>query len=524
MKNIVVFVFIIGSHLMFAQNRIILQQSYFKEKFIFHSKNKSIETFFPANINQLNLTYLNRDSIIVYSDLENYIFKRFLVEVKKQDINLSITPIINYSKGRVGSLDTNYWPVYRNTRGVYMEGDILNKIGFNFSFCENQARFQDYEGAYFNQQGENYIKYYGKYSIQNAMIPGASRTKPFKVGGYDYAYSTGNIHINFHPKFKVEFGNNQHFIGSGYRSLILSDNSSNAPSLRFKWKINRFFDYQVLYRKQLNLFRKPYTWAVESNYETKLFAASYLTFKPNDAISISWFNGGNQLRGDSIIMHKLDARQLIPLPLFQNDILIGNQSIINGITGLNIDVAFKKIRVYAQLVADKYNSNWLGAGQVGLYYFDAFGVKNFQVQCEWNQVPKNFYAANRAKLSYSNYNLPSAHPKGNNFKELFIKLGYTYNRLYVNSRTNIYFTQGGNLQQQFLTNSIFNSSPTFLNLKDGNTVLENVEFGYRFNRLYNGTFFVNYQGRASSFNKIDLTYQCLMLGVRTSITNEYFDF
>ena len=524
MKFGVIFVFVCWGSMLFGQNRILLQQTYFKEKFIYCSKNKSVETFFPANENQLNLAHLNRDSVPVYTDFEEYLFKRFPIEVKKQNFKLSIAPIINYSKGRVGKLDTNYWPVYRNTRGVYFEGDLLNKIGFNFTFCENQAHFQGYENEYFNQQGEKYIKSYGVYSVQNAMIPGASRTKTFKVDGYDYAFSSGNIHINFHPKFQIEIGNNQHFIGSGYRSLLLSDNSSNAPSLRFKWKINRFFNYQILYSKQLNLYRKPYTQAVESSYESKIFAASYLTFKPKESISISWFTGGNQLRGDSIMMHKLDARQLIPLPLFQNDLLLGNQSVINGITGLNIDIALKQVRVYGQLVADKFNNSWLGAGQLGFYYFDAFGVKNFQIQCEWNQVPRHFYAADRAKLAYSNYNLPSAHPKGNNFKELFLKLGYTYSRFYLNSKTNVYFTPGGDLNQQFSANSIFTLDPLQPTNNQGNTILENLEVGYRLNNLYNGTIYISYQGRSSSFNQFDKTYQCLMLGLRTAITNEYFDF
>lgn len=507
-----------------GQNRILLQQTYFKEKFIYCSKNKSVETFFPANQNQLDLAHLNRDSIDVYTDFEAFLYKRFPIEVKKSNFKLSITPLINYSKGRVGKLDTNYWPVYRNTRGVYLEGDLLNKIGFNFSFCENQAHFQDYENAYFNLQGEKYIKNWDTYSVQNAMIPGASRTKPFKVDGYDYAFSSGNIHINVHPKFQVELGNNQHFIGSGYRSLLLSDNSSNAPSLRLKWKINRFFDYQVLYSKQLNLYRKPYTLMVESPYESKIFAASYLTFKPRESISISLFTGGNQLRGDSLSMHKLDARQLIPLPLLQNDLILGNQSVLNGITGLNVDVALSKVRIYGQLVADKYNTTWLGAGQMGFYLFDAFQVKNFLIQCEWNQVPPKFYADSRAKLAYSNFNLPSAHPKGNNFKELFIKLGYTYNRFYVNSKTNVYFTQGGDLNQQFSSNSIFGVNPTLSSSPQGNTILENLEVGYRMNNLYNATIFMSYQGRASSFGEFDQSYQCLMLGLRTAITNEYFDF
>jgi len=508
----------------YGQSRILLQQSYFKEKFIYCSKNKSIETFFPANASQLNIAHLNRDSIVVYTDLENYLFKQFPLEIKKEDFKLAITPLLNYAKGRTGKLDSNYWPVYRNTRGIYAEGELGKKIGFNFIFCENQARFQDYENAYFNLQGEKYIKYYGNYSTQNAMIPGASRTKPFKVDGYDYAFSSGNMYINFHPKFQVEFGNNQHFIGSGYRSLLLSDNSSIAPSIRFKWKINRFFDYQVLYRKQLNLYRKPTTWAVEANYETKLFAASYLTYKPKEFIAISLFTGGNQLRGDSLEMHSLDGRQLIPLPLLQNDLLTANSSIINGISGINVDLAFSKVRLYGQLAVDKCNSTWLGAGQVGCYYFDAFGIKNVQIQCEWNQVPRNFYAANRAKLAYSNYNLPSAHPKGNNFKELVIKLGYTYSRFYLTAKTNFYFTQGGDLNQQFMSNSIFVIDPSQYTNQKGNTILLNIELGYRMNNLYNATFFASYQGRASNYQPLENTYQCLMLGIRTAITNEYFDF
>ena len=166
----------------------------------------------------------------------------------------------------------------------------------------------------------------------------------------------------------------------------------------------------------------------------------------------------------------------------------------------------------------------MGAGQLGFYYFDAFGVKNFQIQCEWNQVPRHFYAANRAKLAYTNYNIPSAHPKGNNFKELFIKLGYTYSRFYFNTKTNFYFTQGGDLKQQFLSNSIFVNDPSQYTNSQGNTILQNLELGYRMNSLYNATLFMSYQGRASDFHSMDITYQCLMLGIRTAITNEYFDF
>ena len=75
-----------------------------------------------------------------------------------------------------------------------------------------------------------------------------------------------------------------------------------------------------------------------------------------------------------------------------------------------------------------------------------------------------------------------------------------------------------------MSNSIFAPKLDPSDLKNGTTILENIEVGFRFNNLYNGTLFVNYQGRASSFDHLESSYQCLMLGLRTSITNEYFDF
>jgi hypothetical protein len=263
---------------------------------------------------------------------------------------------------------------------------------------------------------------------------------------------------------------------------------------------------------------------VESNYETKIFAACYLTFKPTESIALSLFTGGNQLRGDSLRMHTLDGRQLIPVPLMQNDIFTKNSSTINGITGLNLDVALKDIRLYGQIVADKYGNSVLIAKQLGFHYFNVLGIKDLHVQTEWNEVPKNFYSGMTAKLSYSHFNLPSAHPKGNNFKELFVKIDYKYKYWYLSSRSNFYFTDGGTLQQQFANNSIFNPTTSSNPAVNGTTILESVELGFRFNRLYNGTIFLNYIGRASAYDTTNLTSQSLWIGLRTAITNEYFDF
>jgi hypothetical protein len=528
MKKIVLSILYFLSIFVYGQDKLVPLQTFFKEKFIKYSGSSSVETFYPAYESQIHLSKLLRDTSLQFTNIAENLYKHNLIEIVKENGYLYINPYINISRG-TDNLDTAFTlklkktPLFRNTRGVFVEGGLLDKVSFHFLFAENQARFQQYERDYFNKQGELY-DFGVNYSIQNAVIPGGSRTKPFKVDAYDYAYSSGAINFSLHRKLNVELGNTKHFIGSGYRSLLLSDNSFYAPGIRVNWKINKRLNYQLLYRKQLNLYRKPTTWNVESPYESKVFALSYLTFKPKEYLSVSVFSAGNQLQGDSLVRHKISGIPLLPLPIFQNDVFIFSGSYLNGITGLNVDVALKSIRMYGQLVLDKYETRTLLAEQIGFYFFDAFGLTNTCLQLEWNNVPQNFYGSSNPKLSYSNFNLPSAHPKGNNFTELFVKLGYEYKRMYINSRTNFYFTQGGTLSEQYNSNSIFNSSTTQNMFTSGNSIAQNVELGFRFNKKYNGTFFVYYQGRASNFDKTKDAFQCYMFGIRTALSNEYFDF
>src|SRR5690606_1992964 len=135
----------------------------------------------------------------------------------------------------------------------------------------------------------------------------------------------------------------------------------------------------------------------------KLFALTYLTFKPTDNFSISLFTAGNQLRGDSLIKHKFEWQMLVPIPLVQNDLLFGDSKKINGITGLNLDYAFDNVRIYGQVAIDKFNKQYLVAGQLGVHLFKILNVKNLHAQVELNYVPEHFYADVNPKLSYSNH-------------------------------------------------------------------------------------------------------------------------
>lgn len=507
----------------FGQTKPLPMHTFYKDQFLLHANQKSLTTFFPANETQLSLHQIIRDSSKQYYDFTNWFFKKHWVEVNDKIGHIYISPLVDISLGKE-QIDTTRTTLFRNTRGVYAEGQLGEKLSFQFIFAENQARFRQYESQYIASRGEIRIGSTGYYT-ENGTVPGAARTKPFKVDAYDYAYSMGSVNYQINPNMRVELGNTPQFVGAGYRSLLLSDNALPAFGVRYSWKISPKWEYHLVYKQQKNQYRKPSTLAVESPYESKLFAASYLSYKPMESLSISLFSSGNQLRGDSLIQHPIEAQMLVPLPLFSNNLLFGNEEVINGISGINIDWAGKRHHVYAQLAVDRYKKTFFFAGQIGTYFLEVWNIKGLFSQLEFNLVPRYFYADSNPKLSYSNNNLPSAHPKGNNFFEAFYRIQYEKKRWFIQSKSILQSTQAHLTNSPFESHSIFLPyDQTFYFGKTYSTHFQqDIELGYRFNRKYNGMLSLLFQYREHSGGEINKSFY-LGLGLKSGLFNQYFDF
>lgn len=521
MKNLLLILLLFWGAEALAQNRALPLHTFYKNNFIQYSHQKSIETFFPANENQLALYDSIQDTTKLYVDFHQWLFKKHWIELTHPDYHLRVSPLVNFSFGRALS-DMDSLLLYRNTRGLFAEGQLLKKWSFQFILAENQSRFQAFENMYYSERGEIYT-YGGEFHRVNAVIPGSGRTKPFKLTGFDYAFSIGSVTYQINPKMRLDMGNNQHFIGSGYRSLLLSDNSVAAPYFRFHYQFKPKWTYQVLVRKQQNLFRKPFTKAIEAVYEAKLFSAFYLTFKPRDNFSISLFSAGNQLRQDSIEKYPVSGQLFIPLP-FANTDLLNQSNRLNGISGLNLDYALPSTRLYAQLAMDKFQKTYLFAAQVGSHLFAAFGIKKLNLQLEYNYVPSKFYANENSKLAYSHYNLPSAHPKGNNFHEIMARGDFRFRRFYVNASTIIYLSKGGDYAGQLAENSIFSIDKPVISTSKGFTFLFNSEFGYRFNCNYNPNIYTQFGIRNAIFGSEKTAIIQILAGLKVSLFNQYSDF
>ena len=501
--------------ILFSQQNLLPISSYFKDKLFspFNATSFSNGSFLPVCESEINLNAKLADSSKQYYFFSTALIKKHLVEIKGPDYYLTISPTVEISYGEDKG-DTIPSRKFQNTRGFHIEGDLFKNFSFSTSFYENQARYTNYERAYYISLGEFYPQYLG-YASQNAVIPGAGRTKPFKGDGFDFAYAIGNVVYSPSKKIKVITGNNSHFIGSGYRSLLLSDNSINAPYLQTNIKISQKWTFIYMRERLMNLMRRPFTTSDESYYEPKALSTNYLTYQASKKLNISVFEGAIWSKGDSIKSTKVNPLFYNPIPGI-SEIFVTNKNTMSSLIGINSEYLFTaKHRIYSQIAMSNFDTKNIGF-QLGYRGYNFVNLKNFLLQLEYNYVPSQLYASSNRRLNYSHYNLPLAHTKGNGFQEFIIRSNYEYQRFYIDVKIIIYKLEAFKSGSILAVNK--NSAP-----HSGQLQHEQIEVGYRFNRKMNLTLFGSYTYRSDDSSSSSIT-KFFNIGIRTGLINHYNDF
>lgn len=374
-----------------------------------------------------------------------YLSKANMVDLKKEGFRLIVNPIIQYQQGSSGG---NTQSTFNNQRGVLMRGDINSKIGFYFYFTENQERQPDYVRSYI---------------YNNIAVPGAGYNKGFKTNASDFFDVRGGLTWKVASFMDMSLGYDRNFIGNGYRSLLLSDFSTNAMFLKVNTHFGKF-NYQ-------NLFMELVAQRIagpDRIYPRKYSRISYLSYNATKWLNIGLFDG--------IILGKTDA---MSLPLFNPIMFVHIPSKSEkGIDDKNytgFDIKFNlanKIQVYHQMMIDRLKinelkNNWWGnkfGYQLGFKYIDVLGIKNLDIQAETNAVRPFTYSSTDSFTSYNHYNQQLAHPLGANFKEYVAILKYQpLPKLFLEAKV-IYYKQGlDSVKQGALQNfgsSIFSFNQT----------------------------------------------------------------
>ncbi len=329
-------------------------------------------------------------------------------------------PVILWSYGTESARDVN---TFINTRGIEVHGSVDDKIEYYSFIADNQMIVPQYVN--------NQIR-------SSFAVPGENFWKRFKKNGYDFFTARGYIAANLTPHIRAQFGQGKHFLGDGYRSLILSDFAGNYTYLKFNtkvWKIN----YTNLYTDMTGDLEQFYTTGSGIN-GTKLLPKKFMTMhhlsvalRPN--LKIGLF--------ESIVFSRVDTLGNIsgyemgyfnPIIFYraieQN---LGSQD--NALLGMNYRWDFlKHFSFYGQLVIDEFflreirnNQGWWAnkqALQTGIKYLNAFGIANLDLQVESNIVRPYTFSHTRQETAYTHYGQPLGHPLGANFNEMLAIIRY----------------------------------------------------------------------------------------------------
>lgn len=499
-----------------AQVNLLPQHSFYKDQIFANKLDQPLNSgsFFPVTEPEYNLIPAINDSTKQYYDFTQTLFKKHLFEIEGDGYYLTISPAFDFSYGK-DFADTSDRRLMQNTRGFLVEGDLLGKVSFSTSFYENQATFPQYESAYYQQLGELYLTANG-YATQNAVVPGAGRTKYFKTDGLDYAYAIGNVVYKPFEQLTIAFGNNSHFIGSGHRSILLSDNSYSAPYFRIDWRPHPKFEVRVLRSKLLNLLRRPLTSSAESYYEAKGYSVNYLTWMPNEKLNLSLFEGVVWNRGDSVSYHAANPLFYNPVPGIAS--VLGPQE-VNSLIGINFGYQLQQHHlVYGQFAVPNWAFDHTGF-QVGYRGYHFFGLNDFMVQLEYNYLPDGMYGSVNPRLNYVHYNLPLGHIRGDGVQEILLRTNYEWKRAYADLLVSYMVLSNYNPRDLLPTNALVDPGTA----ESFSTTNIQLELGYRFNRKMNFSAFARTVLRSTTQTD-GFQGTIVQLGMHTGLLNHYNDF
>jgi len=425
-----------------------------------------------------------------------------------------------------------------NTRGFVVKGSIGRKLSFFTAFWENQATF---------------MPYITEWIERNKAIPGQGWLKPFEFDnviyrslkvqptGYDYLMASGVVSFTPTKAFNVQIGNDKHFIGEGYRSLLLSDAPFNYPFLKLttKW---RGLQYMHLLT-QLQDLRHPTPY--ETGYKKKWATFHYFSANIGKRVQVGLFEG--------IIFNTSDTgsgnggfdwnfiNPLMMIRPVQFEIQESNQNVV---VGLNLKIVpFKGAAFYGQMAFDDLNFKKLNVAgyieqklgwQVGFKAFDLFKVKNLNIQLEYNAVRPYTFASTAPLNSYMHYGQSLGHPLGANFHEGMGMISYRYHDFRIELRTT-YAIVGKDTTGTNFGNDTYMSTLSAANGSEsgGNSIgqgikthllYQNAEIAYTINRASNFTLRLGVVHRYQSNILGDERNLMVYFGVRTDIRNLYYDF
>jgi len=245
---------------------------------------------------------------------------------------------------------------------------------------------------------------------------------------------------------------------------------------------------------------------------------------------------------DSIVQRGFDVNYLNPI-IFYRPVEFSLGSPDNVMIGMNTSARlWKTLKIYGQLVFDEFkldeirgNRTWWAnkySIQLGFNYFDAFGLRNINLQGEYNLVRPFTYSHSSVAQNYGHFNESLAHPRQANFQEIVGIVNYTKGDLFVEARSilSVYGNESAN-DTSSTGSSIFKSS-NYRERDNGYEIAnfnDNVFLSLEANITYTIIPSINFQlygiagyRELSGYYNSNSLY--VFIGAHTALFNRYRDF
>lgn len=513
-----------------------LKPGFRKDAACYALKLDSLGTNLFSNRDRADIQYLLADNNEFLPDTNPYplrkqrrgLFRNFyqtpahLFELSTPDFHLRVNPMFNFYLGReLGDSAV----LFQNQRGLEIRGDLDKKLFFYTNVVEAQARFPGYVA----QRVRTY-----------SAVPGIGFYKGFKSkilgtqDAYDFNVATAYLGFQATRHFAIQLGHGKHFIGNGYRSMLLSDFSAPAFYLKLDTRVWRFH-YQNLF---LELSPVSQVNIPDGIILPKKYAAiHYLNYKAGPRLAFGFFEATVFNRS-----RQFELQYLNPVVFYRTvEGMIGSpDNVLLGLDGRwNL---LQRVQLYGQFMLDELvvskifsRSGWWGNKwgiQAGVHYVNAFGIEHLDIQLEHNRARPFTYAHSDPANGYTHYNQPLAHPLGSNFEESLLLLRWSpLTRLTVQARV-VHARLGDNTStENWGANPLLNYETRVQDYGNeigqgtkGRVNLIGVEVSWALWHNLFADLKLLYRNKESDDNALDLKTQVFGLGLRMNLWNQDMDF
>lgn len=497
------------------------------DRFLYNSENRFHTSVKPYDVNEVN-TIVNIDTLYVKhckNKVLNYALNNNIIQYKSKDFNFTINPTFNFELSNHNG-ENNDKTGWINDRGVFINGNITDKVYFYTAFHEIQSDYSDYR--------RNIISEFG-------TVPGMCNPRKLGEGTIlDYAYAEGYASFIPNKHLAFQLGHGKNFIGDGYRSLMLSDNTQNHPYCKITSNFGPI-KYTLLWAQQH--YTQP-NHKIFVRYSIKWNTVHYFDWVVCPQFAIGFFQA-IMTGSDSTNTGNFNLHYLNPLPfVVPQENAEGAKD--NCIVGLNEKLTLWENHVlYSQIVLNtnnckgkelfKENGYWANryAFQIGYKTFDIAKIKNLDFQTEFNYIRPFMYAHETRSETYNHARQPLAHPRGANLYESVSFLHYNWKRIFfqmkyeylVYGKDTTNSNMGGNIAKTVVTRGQDYNNATTQSGNRNTITYSDFTVSYLLNpkSAMNVTFGISHR-RQSSELEVSKNQWLYYIGFRTNLGNFYYDF